>query len=307
MRVPDTNVPQPSALSISPKSTQGIQRPRIICYHQTHFNNSTFVSLFPLLTQKTAVTHVILAAIHLNQPAGNITINDDPWYSPKYKPLWSEVSTLQSVGIYVMGMLGGAAQGSFSALDGDLSSFNAFYTPLRHMIQSTKLNGLDLDVEEAMSLGGIIRLVDRLHADFGPSFIITLAPVATALQNQQNLSGFDYEVLEKGLGHKISWYNTQFYCGWGSLVSTTDYERILGRGWPPNKVVVGLVTNPANGQGWVGDDVLRKTLRTLLERYPDFGGVMGWEYFNSITETNPAVGRPWCWAQLMTEILKQGS
>jgi len=206
-----------------------------------------------------------------------------------------------------MGMLGGAAQGSFSALDGDLSSFNASYIPLRHMIQSTNLNGLDLDVEEAMSLGGIIRLVDRLHADFGPSFIITLAPVATALQNQQNLSGFDHEVLEKGLGHKISWYNTQFYCGWGSLISTTDYERILGRGWPPNKVIVGLVTNPANGQGWVGDDVLRKTLRTLLERYPDFGGVMGWEYFNSITETSPAVGRPWCWAQLMTEILKQGS
>ena len=174
MQLPGTNVPQPSApLSISPKSTQGIQRPRIICYHQTHFNNSTFVSLLPLVTQKTAVTHVILAAIHLNQPAGNITINDDPWYSPKYRPLWSEVRALQSVGIYVMGMLGGAAQGSFSALGGDLSSFNAFYMPLRRMIQSTNLNGLDLDVEEAMSLGGIIRLIDRL---IGPSFIITLAP-----------------------------------------------------------------------------------------------------------------------------------
>jgi len=97
------------------------------------------------------------------------------------------------------------------------------------MIQSTELNDLDLDVEEAMSLGGIIRLVDRLHANFDPSFIITLAPIATALQNQQNLSGFDHEVLEKGLGHKISWYITQFYCGWGSLISTTDYERILGR------------------------------------------------------------------------------
>lgn len=72
------------------------------------------------------------------------------------------------------------------------------------MIQSTNLNGLDLDVEEAISLGGIICLVDRLHADFGPSFIITLAPVATALRNQQNLSGFDHEVLEKGVGHKIS-------------------------------------------------------------------------------------------------------
>lgn len=100
-----------------------------------------------------------------------------------------------------MGMLGGAAQGSFSALGGDLSSFNASYIPLRHIIQSTNLNGLDLDVEEAMSLGGIIRLVDRLT---GPSFIITLTPVATALQNQQTFSGFDHEVLEKRLGHRIS-------------------------------------------------------------------------------------------------------
>ncbi|OCL02353.1 glycoside hydrolase family 18 protein [Glonium stellatum] len=281
-------------------------RPRIVCYHQTHFHNSTFVSLLPLLTQKTAVTHIILAAIHLNQPAGNITINDDVWNSPKYNPLWSEVHTLQLAGIRVMGMLGGAAQGSFSALDGDLQSFNTYYTPLRDMIRSVNLNGLDLDVEEAISLGGIIRLVDRLHADFGPSFVITLAPVATALQGQQNLSGFDHEVLEKGLGHKISWYNTQFYCGWGSVASTIDYERILGRGWPPNKIVVGLVTNPANGQGWVGDDVLRITLTALLEKYPDFGGVMGWEYFNSITETSPAVGRPWCWAQLMTDILRPG-
>ena len=69
------------------------------------------------------------------------------------------------------------------------------------MIQSADLNGLDLDAEEAMSLGGIIRLVDRL---IGPSFIITLAPVATALQNQQTFSGFGHEVLEKGLGHRIS-------------------------------------------------------------------------------------------------------
>src|SRR6266404_331743 len=100
--------------------------------------------------------------------------------------------------------LGGAAQGSFSALDDDLSSFNASYIPLHHMIQSTNLNGLGLDVEEAMQLGGIIRLVDRPNADFGPSFVITLAPAAAALQNQQNLSGFDHEVLDKCLGHKIS-------------------------------------------------------------------------------------------------------
>jgi len=28
-----------------------------------------------------------------------------------------------------------------------------------------------------------------------------------------------------------------------------DYEGILRRGWPAEKIVVGLVTNPANGAG----------------------------------------------------------
>ncbi|OCK83824.1 glycoside hydrolase family 18 protein [Lepidopterella palustris CBS 459.81] len=277
---------------------------RIVVYHQTQYHNSTYISLTPLLTQKTGVTHVILAAFHLNQPAGNITLNDDPWDSSKYAPLWSEVRTLQSSSVRVMAMLGGAATGSFSSLDGSLAAFNAYYMPLSHMIRTLNLDGLDLDVEEAMSIGGIIRLVDRLHADFGDEFLITLAPVATALQGQQNLSGFDHEMLEKGLGHKIAWYNTQFYCGWGDLNSTRDYERIIARGWPAEKVVLGLVTNPANGDGWVDDKVVKRTLTMLVDKFPDFGGVMGWEYFNSVTEESPVVGKPWCWAQLMSEILK---
>ena len=86
------------------------------------------------------------------------------------------------------------------------------------------IDGLDIDVEESMSLGGIVRLVDRLATDFGREFVITLAPVATAMQGSVNLSGFDYEVLEKGLGSKIAWYNVQFYCGWGNLRDTIGFE-----------------------------------------------------------------------------------
>lgn len=44
-----------------------------------------------------------------------------------------------------------------------------------------------------MSLAGIVRLIDRLRADFGAGFIITLAPVAAALvEGGGNLSGFGY-------------------------------------------------------------------------------------------------------------------
>ncbi|KAF3919243.1 hypothetical protein AA313_de0208383 [Arthrobotrys entomopaga] len=276
--------------------------PRVVCYYQTHFLDGKFVSILPLVKEKRGATHVVLAAIHLNAPAGNITLNDDPYKSPKYEPLWAEIRQLQGAGIKVLGMLGGAAQGSFSRLDGTVEDFHSYYEPLREMIAWTGLDGLDLDVEEAMSLAGVIKLIDYLKTDFGSEFIITLAPVATAMQNLQNLAGFDFETLERAFGHKIAWYNTQFYCGWGDMRSIDDYEKIVRRGWQPDKIVVGLVTNPANCRGWVPEDELRQCLTTLVRKYPNFGGVMGWEYFNSVTNDSKK-GEPWKWAALMSEIL----
>src|ERR1700735_277943 len=106
--------------------------PRIICYYQTdHLQNGDFVSLIPLISEATGVTHVILAAIHLNEGPGNIHLNDDPPTHPKFTALWEEVTTLQNAGIKVLGMLGGAAAGSFARLDG--LEFEAYYSPLRDM------------------------------------------------------------------------------------------------------------------------------------------------------------------------------
>lgn len=280
--------------SIPPSS----KLPRIIVYHQTHYHNGAFVSALPLLN--TGVTHLIVAAIHLNAPA-NITLNEDPFDHPKLELLWAEVCIFQQAGVKVLGMLGGAAQGSFTRLDGDMESFETYYKLLHQMVVWTKLDGLDLDVEEEMSLAGVIRLIDRLKRDFGTEFLITLAPVAPAMRDSHNLSGFNYDDLEKAFGTHIAWYHTQFYCGWGDMSTTADYEGVVDRGWLLNKIVVGFVTNPENGRGWVSDGPLRDTL-TELKYYPDFGGVMGWEYFNSMTEEG-GQGNPWCWAQFMTGIL----
>lgn len=215
--------------------------------------------------------------------------------------MWAEVSVLQVAGVKVLGMLGGAAKGSFTRLDQDDATFEQYYLPLAALIHERKLEGLDLDVEEFMSLGGIIRLIDRLSVDFGPEFLITLAPVASALCSDcpgRNLSGFSYEALEVMRGSKISWYNTQFYCGWGDLSNTTGFDNIIMRGFSASKVVIGLVTNPGNGSGFVPFEVLHRTIKTLKERYPEFGGVMGWEYFNSLPGD---IHRPWEWAGMMTK------
>jgi chitinase len=199
-------------------------------------------------------------------------------------------------------MLGGAAKGSYARLDQDQTTFERYYAPLYDLIRERGLNGLDLDVEEPMSLAGIIRLVDRLRADFGPDFIITFAPVAAALLDaRRNLSGFDYEALEVMRGNQIAWYNAQFYCGWGDASNPIMYEMCMSRGWAPEKVVVGLVTTPENGAGYVPFDILRPNFKLLQRQFPKFGGVMGWEYFNGRPGGKE---RPWEWAQEMTKILR---
>lgn len=230
--------------------------------------------------------------------------NDHVPSDPRYQTLWAELRVLQASGVKVLGMLGGAAKGSFTRLDQDDATFEAYYIPLRNLARERGLDGLDLDVEEEMSLAGIIRLIDRLKTDFGDEFIITLAPVAAALCSDNpghNLSGFSYEALEVMRGKQIAWYNAQFYCGWGDMSKTAGYDFMIARGWPAQKIVVGLVTNPGNGSGWVPFEILQEVLITLKERYPAFGGVMGWEYFNSMPGDRAA---PWKWAEFMTKNIR---
>lgn len=310
-------------------------QPRVICYHQTHYNRAgEYVSILPLLTEPTggdviAITHLVLAAIHLNDAPGDINLNNDPPNAPKYAQLWEEVRVFQDVGVKVLGMVGGAAKGSFRRLDpragsgsgsqeagsseseseSSLLSFERYYGPLRDMVRAHGLDGLDLDVEEDMSLEGIVALIDRLKADFGDDFLITLSPVATALQGLPHLSGFDYEALEALRGaSSIAWYHVQFYNGWGQPPTTTyEYDALVTtRGWPPHKLVVGVLTSPQNGHpaSYVSLEDLTPTLSALARAYPRFGGVVGWEYFNSLPG---GLDRPWEWADAMMRTLRRKS
>lgn len=278
--------------------------PRLITYYQTHHDGSGKpISVLPLVTQPgISLTHLILAAIHLNDDPEALTLNDHHPNHPRFQTLWAEMRVLQASGIKVLGMLGGAAKGSYKRLDASDDQFERYYAPLQRMIRDHGLDGLDLDVEEEMSLGGIIRLIDRLRADFGPGFLITLAPVAAALIDPtKNLSGFDYEALEVMRGGEIAWYSAQFYCGWGDCSNPLMYEYMLGKGWPTEKVVIGLVTHPANGGGFVSMEALSQVFSFLKNRYGAFGGVMGWEYFNSLPGDR---ARPWEWAKQMTTLLR---
>lgn len=302
------------AATMAPVASAGL--PRIIVYYQTHHHRRDGplggqpISILPLIERRPAIrlTHLNLAALHINQkpdPSQIITLNDHVPSHPSFDTLWREVAALQAAGVKVLGMLGGAARGTFckDTLDSDDDAvFERYYRALRDVVRHRRLDGLDLDVEEPMTLAGIVRLIDRLRVDFGKDFLITLAPVAPALLDvRRNLSGFDYEALEVMRGRDIAWYNCQFYCGWGDCSNPILYEMMLMKGWAPEKVVVGLVTNPANGSGFIPFDVLATVLPLMVgQHHRRFGGVMGWEYFNSLPGGRE---RPWEWAEWMTRML----
>ncbi|KAL7626772.1 hypothetical protein AAE478_003546 [Parahypoxylon ruwenzoriense] len=283
---------------------------RVVVYYQTTNHNNSItehISLLPLINSEPeiSVTHVLVAAIHIVDEDNGIRLNDYPPENPIFDQVWSDVAQLQAAGVTVMGMVGGAARGSFERLDGDDAQFEKYYGPLHDMIGTYNLQGLDLDVEESMSLGGIVRLIDRLKADFGDGFVISLAPVASALtEGGGNLSGFNYFDLESQRGAQIAFYNGQFYYGWGDAGSAADYEAILDDGFPAAKVVMGLVTNPSNGGGYVGLDRQAPVLQELTGENPSFGGVAGWEYFNSLPGGDAA---PWQWASWMADRVRSAA
>lgn len=148
------------------------------------------------------------------------------------------------------------------------------------------------------------RLIDRLRTDFGPSFLITLAPVLTALiPGMKHLSGFSYRSLEELRGRDIAWYNAQFYNGWAAAQDPAYYQAaILRGGWDPRRVVLGVLSSPDNGHGYIDIPQLAAVvgnLRGWCALRPGeggreaFGGVMEWEYFNSQPGGYKA---PWEWA-----------
>jgi len=209
---------------------------------------------------------------------------------------------MQGDGVKVLGMLGGSAPGSYDCLTPE--HFDEYYPLLRDTIRKHHLDGIDLDVEQSVPLANIERLIDQLRTDFGPGFIITLAPVASALLERGNLSGFDYVALENAKGGEISWYNAQFYSGFGSIFPDDQYINITeyhGGIFTPERLVAGVLTNGDDGSGYVEPKEVVESIKKLVQKFGErFGGVAGWEYFNSL----PAPGEPWKWAQLMMQTMK---
>ncbi len=264
---------------------------QVVAYYQTIYTTAadgtkTYVDPRPLAG---AATDVEVGAIHLDAGAV-LHVNDVPADDPSLARAWRDLHGMQRHGVRVEAFLGGAAQGSYRNLATD---FGTYYPLLRHFLQTYRLDGIDLDIEESFGLADTVKLITALRHDFGPRFVITLAPVATDLSGGSNFSGgFSYPALEKRAGSMINWYNTQFYCGWGDLVTTEDYDAVLAAGFAPSRIVAGTVTNPEICSGYVDPSRRKAVLHRLVRQHRDFGGVAGFEYFDAL---GPVTSRPASW------------
>ena len=255
---------------------------RVIYYYQTLTDLSPVIKNLNPATKKPYATHINLAAFHLGPQSDGtlIHLNDHPPDNPTFNTPWQQLTQLQRMGVKLHMMLGGAACCSYRSLFGN---WNKLYPVLKQTLRNYHFNGINLDIEESVALSDVQRLINRLSSDFGSKFEITLAPVASNLTSGMGLSGFNYKDLyQSPEGAKIAWFNTQFYSGFGSLASTSDYDRAIKKGFPPDKVVAGMIGNPSDGGGYVDMKQVARTVELLVGKYPNFGGVFSWEYFRTM-------------------------
>lgn len=74
------------------------------------------------------------------------------------------------------------------------------------------------------------------------------------------------------------------------------YEDIIEAGWSPDRVVMGVLDSPDDGppNGFLEMGDLRRRIRGYKERWENFGGVAGWEYYDAGTGDG-VIDKPWDW------------
>ena len=234
---------------------------KIIMYYQT------FTGLKSVLIKKTPVTHIHVASIHFgvnDDGTPYIHLNDNSPYDIGFDSVWNELNQAKKLGIKIKLMVGGAG-GGYSTL---FSNFNLYYPLLAELIQQKPIiSGIDLDVEEPVTLENIKLLIRTLKEEFKNTVTISMAPVQSSLQNDDpGLGGFSYkDLIQSPEGKCIDYFNVQFY----SDFTFNAYEQIVSNGYLPEMIVMGAMAGEKN------DSEIAKCVGKYKH---SFGGVFVWEY-----------------------------
>lgn len=247
-------------------------------------------------------------------------LNNDAWDKPNEKTqdlngrIYAEVKQLQHAGIKVLAQLTFFWSPEGFGQDGDFNEH--LYVLLHNMLSRTGFDGVDLDVEDhATDNTKVARVIKRLKKDFGPEFLVTMAPggrelLAVGSPGQGSLSSINYQELYKQIGSDIDWFNVQLYNSWGQL-KLSNFEEYMRAGgdnivYPAHKIVMSVASNEKNGGGWTKGAVIEENLPKILAAYPDVGGFSCWEWYNAVlasVEPGTAIIHPDKWFQFVYKLL----
>lgn len=250
-------IQEPSTLEQDPRKRAPSHQPRVVIYHQSVLAESGIpTSLRPLVREKTGITALILGNFHIRmihkatdmktQEIGDndsvaVFLNEYAIEDPNIEDIWVDTQYLQTAGVKVIGLLSmceasNRPQGEENVFEScDDLTFERSYKALHDLVVLRNLDGFNLDTERRpnavnaeetrVSLYGVSRLIDRLHTDFGPNFIIVMTASAEALlssDTDQESTGIDYRTLETQRGHLINWYNVRIF---GRSESNSDQSK----------------------------------------------------------------------------------
>lgn len=259
---------------------------KVIYYYQS------FVGLDQLLTHIQDTDVIIVSSIHFGKDGERPYIhlnNNDPG-NKIFDQLWLQTKKASVQGCTIMCMMGGAGD-AYNEL---FSDFDAYYPLLLKMIKDRPwIQGIDLDIEELVTIENIQKLINSLIRDFGTEFIITMAPISSTLQNDgSSMAGFNYKQLyQSEEGKYIHWFNTQCYYSF----SFDTYDSIIKNGYPPEKIIMGMESGQYDKDTFVN---ALSELNKIKEKYPQCGGAYDWEYLNAPPDKND----PSQWAKLIKKI-----
>ena len=257
---------------------------------KTIYYYQTFVGLKNILSHPQDIDVIIISSIHFDNDINqkkSLYLNDNKPHNPIFNQLWTETEKLSYQGTTIMLMVGGAG-GAYKNLFND---FNIYYPMLQKLItEKSWIQGIDLDIEESVSLQNVQMLINQIVKDFGEDFIITMAPIASSLINDgSSLSGINYkELYQSKEGKYIHWFNTQCY----DSFSYKTYHSIICNGYPPEKIIMGMESGQFNEQNF--SKATYEVYKTQT-KYPKMLGVYDWEYLNAPPDKND----PSQWAKLM--------
>ena len=136
------------------------------------------------------------------------------------------------------------------------------------------ISGIDLDIEETVSLDNIKMLINKLNNDFRDNFIITMTPVSYSMMSDNpGMCGFSYKDLyNSSIGKRINWFNVQCYYNYTYNV----YKSIINNEYPSEKIVFDMLGDNFNVNNFPAVLTEISNVYNKYNKYNNMGGTVLW-------------------------------